>query len=55
MKGSGGNQKPQGGWMVPHIQCVCVCVCVCERERERERERENSVKPIRLSFLKTGM
>ena len=40
MKGSGGNQKPQGGWMVPHIQCVCVCVCVCERERERERERE---------------
>ena len=30
MKGSGGYQKPQGGWMVPHIQCLCV------RKRERE-------------------
>ena len=49
MKGSGGNQKPQVGGMVPHIQCVWVWGGVCERERE------NSVKPTRLSFLKTGM
>ena len=34
MKGSGGNQKPQVGGMVPHIQCVWVWGGVCERERE---------------------